>query len=144
MHRFNKHIYSKQCNNNELCVFYDDLAYEADTCLDVSGGSLSFGANGQIARAFGDNTVLGNIPREYYTLSADYMQTSEDLINRELIEHVPGIKKAVLANGISPELLEQTIGLRRTAPFYAMLFGRPAVRYARGVQRDSYARIDQS
>lgn len=41
-----------------------------------------------------------------------------------------------------PELLEQTIGLRRTAPFYAMLFGLPAVRYARGVQRDSYARID--
>ena len=41
-----------------------------------------------------------------------------------------------------PELLEQTIGLRRTAPFYAMLFGRPAVRYARGVQRDTYAQID--
>ena len=41
-----------------------------------------------------------------------------------------------------PELLEATIGLRRTAPFYAMLFGRPAVRYARGVQRDSYAQID--
>ena len=41
-----------------------------------------------------------------------------------------------------PELLEQTIGLRRTTPFYAMLFGLPAVRYARGVQRDSYARID--
>ena len=41
-----------------------------------------------------------------------------------------------------PELLEQTIGLRRTTPFYAMLFGRPAVRYVRGVQRDSYARID--
>ena len=41
-----------------------------------------------------------------------------------------------------PELLEQTIGLSRTAPFYAMLFGLPAVRYARGVQRDSYAQID--
>lgn len=41
-----------------------------------------------------------------------------------------------------PELLEQTIGIRRTTPFYAMLFGRPAVRYVRGVQRDSYARID--
>ena len=41
-----------------------------------------------------------------------------------------------------PEILEETIGLRRTAPFYAMLFGIPAVRYARGVQRDSYARID--
>ena len=41
-----------------------------------------------------------------------------------------------------PELLEQTTGLRSTAPFCAMLFGRPAVRYARGVQRDSYARIN--
>ena len=38
--------------------------------------------------------------------------------------------------------LEQTIGLLRTSPFYAMLFGRPAVHYAHGVQRDSYARID--
>ena len=41
-----------------------------------------------------------------------------------------------------PELLEQTIGLRRTTPFYAILFGRPAVRYARCVQRDTYARVD--
>ena len=41
-----------------------------------------------------------------------------------------------------PELLERTIGLRRTAPFYAMLFGLPAVRYPRGVQRDSYATLD--
>lgn len=41
-----------------------------------------------------------------------------------------------------PELLEATIGLRRTAPFYAMLFGLPAVRYARGVQRDAYAKVD--
>ena len=41
-----------------------------------------------------------------------------------------------------PEILEATVGIRRTAPFYAMLFGRPAVRYARCVQRDSYARID--
>ena len=46
-----------------------------------------------------------------------------------------------LVQKVVPELLEQTIGLRRTAPFYAMIFGRPAVRYARGVQRDSYARI---
>jgi ferredoxin len=41
-----------------------------------------------------------------------------------------------------PEILEATVGIRRTTPFYAMLFGRPAVRYARCVQRDSYARID--
>ena len=28
----------------------------------------------------------------------------------------------------------------RTAPFYAVLFGKEAVRYARGVRRDAYAR----
>ena len=41
-----------------------------------------------------------------------------------------------------PEILEATVGIRRTTPFYAMLFGRPAVHYARCVQRESYARID--
>ncbi len=41
-----------------------------------------------------------------------------------------------------PELLEVTVGIRRTTPFYAMLFGRPAIRYARSVQRDAYANID--
>lgn len=40
-----------------------------------------------------------------------------------------------------PEILEQTAGLRRTTPFYAMLFGLPAVRYVRGVQRGDYAQI---
>ena len=45
-------------------------------------------------------------------------QTSEELINRELIERVPGIKKAVLANGISPELLEQTLALLRAHPSF--------------------------
>ena len=45
-------------------------------------------------------------------------QTSEELINRQLVEHVPGIKKAVLANGISPELLEQTLALLRAHPSF--------------------------
>ena len=40
-----------------------------------------------------------------------------------------------------PEILEKTTGLRRTTPFYAMLFGFPKVRYPRSVQRDSYANI---
>jgi len=40
-----------------------------------------------------------------------------------------------------PELLEATVGIRRTTPFYAMLFGRPAIRYPRGVQRDGYAKV---
>ncbi len=41
-----------------------------------------------------------------------------------------------------PELLEKAAGIRRTTPFYAMLFGKSAVRYPRTVQRDSYAVID--
>ena len=45
-------------------------------------------------------------------------QTSEELINKELTARVPGIKKAVLANGISPELLEQTLALLREHPSF--------------------------
>ncbi len=45
-------------------------------------------------------------------------QTSEDLINRELAERVPGIKKAVMVNGISPELIEQTLALLRAHPSF--------------------------
>jgi nitroreductase len=41
-----------------------------------------------------------------------------------------------------PELLEKTLGVRRTTPFYAMLFGIPAVRYQRTVQRDDEAEIE--
>ena len=45
-------------------------------------------------------------------------QTSEELINKELTARVPGIKKAVLVNGISPELLEQTLALLREHPSF--------------------------
>ena len=48
-------------------------------------------------------------------------QTSEDLINRELIEHVPGIKKAVLANGASQFL---------SSFFIALFLAASVVRYA--------------
>lgn len=41
-----------------------------------------------------------------------------------------------------PELLEVTSGIRRTTPFYAMLFGKPGIRYPRGVVRNSYAKVD--
>ncbi len=40
-----------------------------------------------------------------------------------------------------PELLEVTSGIRRTTPFYAMLFGKPGIRYPRGVVRESYAKV---
>lgn len=43
---------------------------------------------------------------------------------------------------VVPELLEETTGIRRTTPFYAMLFGLPGIRYPRGVLRTDYAEIE--
>jgi ferredoxin len=40
-----------------------------------------------------------------------------------------------------PELLEKILGLPRTASFYAILFGRSAVKYKRSVERAGYANI---
>lgn len=40
-----------------------------------------------------------------------------------------------------PELLEKIAGIRRSTPFYAMLFGKAAVKYARCVEREAYANI---
>lgn len=45
-----------------------------------------------------------------------------------------------LVQNAVPEILETTSGIRRATPFYAMLFGHGAVRYARGIRRDSYAK----
>ena len=41
-----------------------------------------------------------------------------------------------------PELLVKTLGFRPTTPFYAVLFGHPALAYQRGVQRDDEAAVD--
>lgn len=41
-----------------------------------------------------------------------------------------------------PELLVKTLGFRQTTPFYAVLFGLPAIAYQRGVQRDGEATVD--
>ena len=40
-----------------------------------------------------------------------------------------------------PELLEKIAGIRRTTPFYAILFGKKAVKYMRCVERGAYASI---
>lgn len=40
-----------------------------------------------------------------------------------------------------PELLEKVAGIRRTSPFYAILFGKKAVKYMRCVERGAYASI---
>ena len=37
--------------------------------------------------------------------------TSEDLINKELVEHIPGVKKAVLENSVSQELIDQALDI---------------------------------
>lgn len=39
--------------------------------------------------------------------------TSEDLINKELVEHVPGVKKAVLINEVSQNLIDQALDILR-------------------------------
>ncbi len=46
-----------------------------------------------------------------------------------------------LVQEVVPELLTETLGLRPSTPFYAMLFGYPAVHYARTVVRDTEAKI---
>lgn len=39
--------------------------------------------------------------------------TSEDLINKELSERVPGVRKAVLQNTVSRELIDQALHILR-------------------------------
>ncbi|MBO5643302.1 MAG: nitroreductase family protein [Kiritimatiellae bacterium] len=40
-----------------------------------------------------------------------------------------------------PELLEKIVGIRRSTPFYAILFGKGSTKYTRGVERGRYAEI---
>ena len=37
--------------------------------------------------------------------------TSEDLVNKELVEHVPGVKKAVLETTVSQDLIDQAMNI---------------------------------
>lgn len=67
--------------------------------------------------------------------------------NFELLANANGISTCwcgflKIVQGVVPELLEKAAGIGRSAPFYAMLFGKSAVSYARGVERGGYARID--
>ena len=75
---------------------------------------------------------------------------AEDVViacsNFELLANACGISTCwcgflkLMQNEI-PELTEKLLGLRRSTPFYAMLFGKAAVKYARGVERGAYAGI---
>ena len=67
--------------------------------------------------------------------------------NFELLANANGISTCwcgflKIVQSVVPELLEKAAGIRRTAPFYAMLFGKGAVSYSRGVERGGYAKID--
>ena len=85
-----------------------------------------------------DETCPGvTTPREDVTIACSHF---------ELLANANGISTCWcgflgLVQKEVPELLEVTISIRRTTPFYAILFGRGAVSYPRGVQRDGYANI---
>jgi len=104
-----------------------------------NGGEDMFfrGATGLLVVS-SDETCPGvTTPREDVTIAC---------ANFELLANANGISTCwcgflSLVQKEVPELLEATVGLRRTTPFYAVLFGRGAVRYPRGVQRDGYAKV---
>ncbi len=67
--------------------------------------------------------------------------------NFELIANANGISTCwcgflKLVQNEVPELLEKTLGIRRSTPFYAILFGKGTIRYARAVERSAYAKIE--
>ncbi len=96
------------------------------------------GASGMLVVSSDESAPGVTTPREDVTIACAHF---------EMLANAAGIATCwcgflKLVQQEVPELLEETLGLGRSAPFYAMLFGLPAVRYARGVQRDSYARVD--
>lgn len=95
------------------------------------------GAPGMLIVSSDESAPSVTTPREDATIACS---------NFELLANANGIATCwcgflSLVQREVPEILENTIGIRRTSPFYAMLFGKAAVRYARGVQREGYANI---
>ena len=95
-----------------------NIASEVEEVLDkyVRPALAAHGGDLKVAGVEGGVVFFTLMGRCAGCAAAD--QTSEELINRELVERVPGIKKAVLVNGISPELLEQTLALLRAHPSF--------------------------
>lgn len=93
-------------------------------------------ASGMLVVSTDETNAAVTTPREDVTIACAHF---------ELLANAAGIATCWcgfldLIQKEVPEILERTLGLRRTAPFYAVLFGKAAVRYARGVRRDAYAR----
>ena len=95
-----------------------NIASEVEEVLDkyVRSALAAHGGDLKVAGVEGGVVFCTLMGRCAGCAAAD--QTSEELINREVVERVPGIKKAVLVNGISPELLEQTLALLRAHPSF--------------------------
>lgn len=104
-----------------------------------NGGEDIFfrGASG-ILIVSSDETAAGvTTPQEDVTIACS---------NFELLANANGIGTCwcgflKLVQNEIPELLEKVAGIRRTTPFYAMLFGKRAVKYMRCVERGAYASI---
>ncbi len=95
------------------------------------------GASGLLVVSSDETSAGVTTPREDVTIACAHF---------EMLANAAGIATCWcgflgLVQKEVPELLESTLGIRRTTPFYAMLFGKPAVRYPRGVQRDGYAKV---
>lgn len=93
-------------------------------------------APGMLVVSSDDTNKAVTTPREDVTIACAHF---------EMLAHAAGLATCWcgflgLVQKEVPELLERTLGLSRTAPFYAILFGKAAVKYARGVKRDAYAK----
>jgi nitroreductase len=96
------------------------------------------GASGILIVACDESMPMVTTPNEDVAIACS---------NFELLANANGIATCwcgflkIITNEV-PELLEKVSGISRTTPFYAMLFGKSAINYARGVERGEYAKID--
>jgi ferredoxin len=106
--------------------------------LRKGGDDIFFRGASGILIVSSDETASGvTTPMEDVTIACS---------NFELIANANGIGTCwcgflKLVQNEIPELLEKAAGIRRTTPFYAILFGRSAVKYARCAERGAYASI---
>lgn len=95
------------------------------------------GASGLLIVSSDETTAGVTTPQEDVTIACS---------NFELLANAHGIGTCwcgflKLVQNEIPELLEKVAGIRRTTPFYAILFGRQSVRYMRCADRSAYANI---
>lgn len=106
--------------------------------LRKGGEDIFFrGASGILIVSSDETAPMVTTPREDVAIAC---------ANFELLANANGISTCwcgflKLVQDEVPELLEKVLGFRRTTPFYAMLFGKSAVKYSRGVDRCNYANI---